>query len=33
MNLQAFDEEVESQLWEEARDRIKELMEKKEYAH
>ena len=31
--LQAFDEKIESQLWEEARDRIKELMEKKEYAH
>ena len=31
--LQAFDEKVESQLWAEARDRIKELMEKKEYAH
>ena len=31
--LQAFDEKIESQLWEEARDRIKQLMEKKEYAH
>ena len=27
MKLQAFDEKVESQLWAEARDRIKELME------
>jgi hypothetical protein len=30
MKLQAFDEKVESQLWAEARDRIKELMEKKD---
>ena len=29
--LQAFDEKIESQLWEEARDRIKQLMEH-EYA-
>ena len=31
MKLQAFDEKVESQLWTEARDEIKALMEKKEY--
>ena len=27
MKLQAFDEKVESELWYEARDKIKELME------
>jgi len=33
MKLQAFDEKVESQLWAEARDKIKELIENKyEYA-
>ena len=29
MKLQAFDEKIESQLWYEARDRIKEIMEQK----
>jgi len=29
MKLQAFDEKIESQLWYEARDRIKEIMEHK----
>ena len=31
MKLQTSDEKVESQLWHEARDKIKALMEKKEY--
>ena len=31
MKLQTSDEKVESQLWSEARDKIKALMEKKEY--
>ena len=33
MKLQAFDKEVESQLWVEARDKIKALMEKQEYEY
>ena len=33
MKLQAFDEKVESELWGEARDQIKRLMENQEYAN